>query len=131
MEPGRELDALVAEKVMGLRVEWGQDTPCPDCDEVGRYCGGRAWCSPCRAWYYSAYKDYSTDIAAAWEVVERLVAGGERHFVVEKAGAWLVRFREGDWLPGETAPHAICLAALRAVGYEANPMCAKEVQNEA
>jgi hypothetical protein len=58
---------------------------------------------------------YSTDIAAAWEVVEKLCHYSERSFLIQKTGAWLVRFQEGVFMPGETAPEAICLAALKAV----------------
>jgi hypothetical protein len=102
MTPGPKLDALVAEKVMGLvipsRPGWGP-------------------------------KPYSTDIAAAWEVVEKF---GHFHIQtvfgdgsVDSFGEMIrVRLTTEATLQGrtmesiaETAPHAICLAALKAVGY--------------
>src|SRR5688572_11412393 len=73
MKPGRELDALVAEKVMGLA--W--DTFTDDYGEqlyvlwdrkkVGGPPAGDLWPLP----------RYSEDIAAAWEVVERVVENFE------------------------------------------------------
>ena len=102
MKPGPELDALVAEKVMGLGNDW--------CLHVGVHppCG-----SPCPI-------DYSTDIAAAWQVVEKI--GNASLVNHASGGAWHVEFElKGGSLPydtGDTAPHAICLAALKAVGVE-------------
>lgn len=115
MKPGRELDALVAEKVMGLKINWDETTPCPLCGDVGRFCGARMWCSH-DGWYYSQYKDYSTDIAAAWEVVEKLRGDG---WIFNLSDSWAAQFH----MPGnilvvssaKSAPHAICLAALKAV----------------
>jgi len=128
MEAGRELDALVAEKVMGA--DWMREHY-PAMMRVG---GARL-------------APFSTDIAAAWRVVEALrekggcfacfenrygdsYSGGEwsAYFGVNAegamAGAWA-----GDtecmlyWdnpVPGhvaaKTLPLAICLAALEAVG---------------
>lgn len=96
MEAGRELDALVAEKVMG----W---TGCRD--------------SP-----------YSTDIVVAWRIIEKFgfmihPTGHGREG--KPAGYWVGYPRDGhSGLVGdmdndtvafaETAPLAICLAALKA-----------------
>jgi len=119
---GPELDALVAERVMGL-------DPCK-CDRKSPASWGYKTCSTCDR---PRAQSYSTDIAAAWQVVEKLSErfmlsldelhpkakdGSERH------GRWTARFmdtdpsRGGSWLSGEcsTAPLAICRAALRAVG---------------
>lgn len=99
--PGRELDALVAEKVMG----WSSE----ELDEDVGICVPR----------------YSTDISAAWEVVEKL---GEKFEQFDLQFGWNTgRFVCGfgsfgtsrfESTPTEFAPHAICLAALRAVGYD-------------
>lgn len=112
MKPGRELDALVAEKVMGqtadVRERWRGNC----------LCGRSETCAVC-SWPLS----YSTDIAAAWEVVEKLdllalysLEGCE--------GEWTVRkyYNNDEWdewddTDGVSAPHAICLAALKAVGH--------------
>ncbi len=132
MEAGRELDALIAEKVMGW--ENNKDGP--------TYYGHRheqIWAMnevpvyDCPA--------YSTDIAAAWEVVS---AGFVEAVVKLDDGRYGSIPAREDWssdepklrcgfqlshpgnyyeVPiaadciGDTAPHAICLAALKAVGY--------------
>lgn len=105
------MDALVAEKVMG----W---------EPVNEF---RQW------WWENGTKtkevrtpDYSTDIAAAWQVVERM----ERRFSTVQV-IWegpiygarvLIRDEDGGAYSTEadkrakTAPEAICLAALKAVG---------------
>lgn len=125
MKPGRELDALVAKKVLGLSVF------------IGLYQSDRDYRGQ---WdedlLYSPYTDnptyqipvphYSTDIAAAWEVVEKLKALNENgDFHLEHLwGFWRVSTCNSPsgwsaWTRGQTAPHAICLAALKAVGHEA------------
>jgi len=132
MKPGRELDALVAEKVFGakkitqdarglLRADIDLYTPCCPCmeDRMSRE-------------DFRDVPEYSTDIAIAWEVVEKLRSiPGMDLDVSWDGGRWLVnlgiyRKDERGYLnldydsvqeeEGETAPHAICLAALKAVG---------------
>lgn len=105
MTPGRELDALVAEKVFGIKLK--PSTPM-DCDV-------------CHKPFYSDLdiQPYSTSIASAWLVVEKL---RDEHFMLEEIGtmrtSWKARFGmkwrvESGY--AETAPHAICLAALKCV----------------
>ncbi len=86
----RKIDALVAEHVMGL--------------------------DPNRAEF--ALDEYSTDIAAAWEVVEKMSVPLEiiRHRDGKQWGVLDARFRNTTW--ADTAPLAICLAALKAKGVE-------------
>lgn len=111
MNAGRELDALVAEKVMGWTFRTFPEGVCPNVKHW--YCGEQ----------YVLMKPFSTDIAAAWRVVEKLVSDG-RVFIVKGDG-----LRDGDFNPkwtvlcdnhprtdAATAPLAICLAALQAVG---------------
>ena len=102
MKPGRELDALVAEKVMGFTPAVG-----PSGTRYG-FVGG------------SHLPAYSTDIAAAWRLMDHF-KGDEQHPMVRYDGKrpegkprWtaVVRTCRGD---ADTAPHAICLAALKAV----------------
>lgn len=111
MKAGLELDALIAEKVMGWHFV-GTFTLDPElnCDRWARDQNGLER-------YFHEVPKYSTDIAAAWQVVEKMIVYSEHHFLLDKGGAWLCRFREGGLSPGETAPHAICLAALKAVGW--------------
>lgn len=111
LKPGRELDALVAEKVMG----WTYGHPCPegmDClhwvDEKGEV---RDYKPP----------QYSTDISAAWEVFEKNgYYGNVSYMGVEYVCTlWSKWDDEGLGVDvtatGNTAPEAICKAALLAV----------------
>ena len=113
----REIDRLVAEKVMGWEeVKENDFIKRPDVDFIGkapdRFCED-AW---------SILPNYSTDISDAWEVVEQL---REKELYVDIdtfAEHYDVRVVSGPYEVGhslsETAPLAICLAALKAVGIE-------------
>jgi hypothetical protein len=138
MNARRELDALVAEKVMG----WANST-------VGGILhvwtttekDGLLFCHhPIDQW------SPSTDIAAAWEVVEKLKdanldagcfdfdllyqrqegageEGGPCWREIPEGKRWFCQFGDSDWACAHTptAPLSICLAALKAVGYEVAP----------
>lgn len=126
MKPGRELDALIAEKVMGCKVLWQASSV------YGPYCGCLSGSrfqegphsGPNR--FDENLKDYSTDISAAWEVAKKLanmlgVHGEFQIRYVSFNGEWHVDTESSGLIvhvAAETAPHAICLAALKAVGYE-------------
>jgi hypothetical protein len=129
MEAGRELDALVAVRVMGF------DAAHPTLAKMGKairpYPLGNGVDVP----------HYSTDIAAAWQVVEKLHAGGVFLMLEQcqsreqyeyddevggandrcaEAGEWLAHFQNVVGLgsaTGATAALAICGAALMAVGH--------------
>jgi len=67
--------------------------------------------------------EYSTDIAAAWEVVEKLSNGKEDgrmmvwHFNRQMSGAWVIPMSWADlkgYIIADTAPLAICRAAIKA-----------------
>ncbi len=116
MSPGKDLDAQVARAVFG-RATLGKDG----------------------LWFDAETKrgipNYSTDIAAAWEVVERVKTikpdGSEFGISTERTDEFVVVWSDGVWLAewrpinfdgvailgakADTAPHAICLAALKAV----------------
>jgi hypothetical protein len=162
MVAGRELDALVAEKVMGWEVERGYPCWCspedgswdayepPERDEdwddarwqraqtryAERIAGEFCHSQPVRVERFK-WEDtggdglrrtplafYSTDISAAWEVVEKLTASGHLTGGVSKHlnGKYMAVFSEqlggGVFAVSadcESAPLAICLAALKAV----------------
>lgn len=111
-----KLDELVAVRVMGLT--WYEDAAV------------MGWKNPDGTWTTDDDRDppYSTDIAAAWGVVEKMESDGFRCDVssVNPDGypnwyAKFLRFTAGEsptyWMErADTASLAICLAALLAVG---------------
>ena len=102
----RELDALVAEKVMGWEVE-----PVQDGYDAGywRIVKGES------AYERENIPSYSTSIADAWMVVEKFPSI-EIH--THEHGGVSVRVDAYCYGNAPTAPEAICKAALRAVGVE-------------
>lgn len=111
MEAGRELDALVAEKVMGWKREL---TP-----------SGCLWFSFSGHPLANAIKGpdcppYSIDIAAAWEMIPHLPQLQLWYNGPNAAEKWhcVVYPKDGrsKGAVADTAPLAICLAALKAVG---------------
>ena len=133
MEAGRELDALVAEKVMGWRlVKRGRRVATgSDYQKPGMEVGGFRGNDDARRWISHVCPEYSTDIAAAWEVVEKMdhpdwrievgnsVDGGfyaimEPHRPIDDCETCGEQSTK-DWQAAPTAPHAICLAALAAL----------------
>jgi hypothetical protein len=146
MKAGRELDALVAEKVMGWsalefvkhsgplnmdfperhliapgrdRVPHVSQETFPDGKTIGPVPG--------------RVPHYSTDIAAAWEVVEKVAAWSfevirREHdpgkilwlaSIYPRAEKYADRWDSSKgtlFIEGKSAPHAICLAALKSVG---------------
>ena len=117
LEPGPELDRLVAERVVG----WS------DAKDVSKYYpGDGVWRSPDGHPLHGERWSPSSDIAAAWEVVDHLASKGfsftllqtgENHFLVKvwnNDPGWNrvknpVAFEIGP------APLAICRAALLTV----------------
>ena len=127
MEPGRDLDALVAERVIEKDIVWqhwcGEESPEPyfadatGCDEGG------------------LVPPYSIDTAAAGEVVEKMHSEGYLMALITQPGPngkITARFRKDPfrsphkwferWLRSieeeRLVPHAICVAALKARGVE-------------
>lgn len=114
----RKLDALVAENIFGIPTNSQNEVIQP-----GLGCG-------------TPHK-YSTSIEAAWQVVEKIRTlphwnGGNLIVNIRQQdnlenGKWFVEvtptFRPTSTRQptgiSESAPHAICLAALKAVGVEA------------
>jgi len=130
MKAGRELDALIAEKVMGYEVGWG----------IQSVSGGIRTRKNPQALHAHADGEvvrvdlphYSTQIADAWLVVERFRRGTEPVDV-----ACCVDLHISDWCTvpdcfvkiyspalapvdahANEMPLAICLAALKAVGVD-------------
>ena len=116
MDAGRDMDALVAEKVMGWNnIEGGHGHP----TESGPFvdCGCLS-----HAYQKQEIPHYSTDIAAAWEVVEKMMDEGEYTSLECYGGRYCFHIHltaDTDDIHievAETAPLAICSAALAAKG---------------
>jgi len=110
-QAGRELDAKVARFVMG----WTKATLSDDVAGPEAY-----WCAGGKAMCLVDSFTPSTSIAAAWEVVVRLAERGI--FLRIEPGKDLCAVRTWDGVIYEdanTAPLAICLAALKAISNEA------------
>jgi len=111
---GRELDAAVAAMVFGLRVV--------ECDPVdGRYGPYTAreehWTRVNGETYplLDLLPEYSTDIAAAWEVVQHLATPDEALTITYAKGTWVVAVGSVEVsATSESAPESICRAALLA-----------------
>ncbi len=117
LEAGPELDALVAEKVMGERRhhDWRIDGYPGDLDtwEACEECGlarkdfvEGTFCDP----------PFSSDIAAAWLVVDKFRLERKMMDIFPSPRGYDVEIFPGHFETAATAPLAICLAALKAVG---------------
>lgn len=101
LKPGRELDALVAEKVMGYDQEQIRNASYY-INEAGQT--------------RHDIPSFSTDIAAAWEVVEKFRKADPTFTIDSGSKGYLVDFGGDAVDTARTLPHAICLAALRSAG---------------
>jgi hypothetical protein len=113
---GRELDAAVAEHVMGFT-----RAPEPPHPTDNRAINGVLYYLPGTPWdrnQQNIVPYFSEDIAAAMQVVEKM-RGSNYWFALEQEDDWAAVFYDKDrvWYPqhAETAPLAICLAALKAI----------------
>ena len=113
---GRELDALVAEQVMGFCLhESGITRDLTHCETECKRCGVMIADAE---FYMQRQFTPSTSIAAAWEVVEKSNARFEM-FNNPIKHIWAVKFEgQDEWVTADSAPLAICLAALKAVRVE-------------
>lgn len=109
MKPGRELDALIAEKAMGMRVaDWVTG-------ETHAVTSGIA-ALRLSEFQQNRIPHYSTDIKAAWEVLDKLRTKFKVRFEMDpdlcelrsKTTKEIVHCENGF-----TIMHAICLAALK------------------
>jgi hypothetical protein len=114
MKAGRKLDSLISEKVFGERFPFNK--------QFKDYY--RPWAEDPIAYEPCPY--YSSDIKSAWTIVEKLLSllpnqdFHIEHWVDESFSGWQVSscYELGKWkgwVRAETLPHAICLAALKAI----------------
>lgn len=125
MNAGQHMDAMIATKVMGHIV-----------DRLPRHAGAHEGDTVVWEWTPGVVGDpaelrrYSTNIYFAWMVVEHLIAAGFRYPLVRYDGdrregspRWTAAVSSADgkeaWRgDADSAPLAICLAALKVVGVE-------------
>ncbi len=124
MKAGRELDALVAEKVMGWeKFSIHDEGASPEWTALMRS-RGYTWMwkqKECCKWdEIQSCPPYSTDVKAAWEVVEKI--NGHRLIIIplfssdaDEWESWRVELDREETC-ARTFPLAICLAALKSVG---------------
>jgi len=107
MEAGREMDALVAEKVMGWELRTFKSN------------GVDFWHIPGTVRCELDAPKFSTDIGAAWEVVEKMIGEMWNLSLEYQSAVYWCEFGKtcvpGDGEIADTAPLAICRAALLAV----------------
>lgn len=141
MEPSRELDALVAEKVMGYSIDPGLPQSFPGAHDWGTaFLYPPEWNAELGAWpstrgrqadhEWDYVPHFSTNMTDAWKVVERLAEHGivrvsngdgdsyDCDFLPFAAGFTpfpCAAHAGGSDTPTESWPHAICLSALAAV----------------
>jgi hypothetical protein len=114
MKAGRKLDVLIAEKLFN------------DIFPFQKFL--RNYCRPLPddSLAFEPCPHYSTDIKAAWKIVEKLLTMLPNqdfhieHWADESVSGWQVSscFELGKWkkwVKAKTLPHAICLAALKAI----------------
>ncbi|SDJ62085.1 BC1872 family protein [Paenibacillus naphthalenovorans] len=107
MPSGRELDALVAEKVMGWNVKF-----------MGDILWGWMYSETERNRWYNVPK-FSADISAAWKAVEKMKRNDWVFVINSISEEWtalfyLDRIHEHE-VTCNSAPEAICKAALLAI----------------
>lgn len=102
----RQIDALIAKHIMGLEVT-DNTYAAPIAVDYGVGEGG----------FDGPLLKYSTDIKAAWEVVEKF----DYYIIQADCGRYRVNLTpEYEWYDAraQSVPMAICLAALKAKGVE-------------
>lgn len=150
----RKIDAMVAERVMGIKVLgtahcWisGDDGRMSVANSLeacygtaehpvyaepsydGEACADEVVIGGVPACWLAVVPFYSTDIGAAWEVVEKIRERKDKNggsvtcHVIDRVTEWHCDITSDDLRidvlgTGDTAPLAICLAALRAVGVD-------------
>lgn len=136
MIAGSGLDVLVAEKVMGLEVISDPKRYLEVSADGGDIFGKKYVCTvmchnqtfEARGSRIATIPQYSTDIGAAWLVVEHMQKSAVCGYIslyspTDESKYWFAKFSKKwhsceiyDGELGDAAPHAICIAALDAVG---------------
>ncbi len=137
MKPGKELDALIADKVMGLELVLGDEKRITGALDVKYYVRPEYALKSGESVFHKQYivcredhlPKYSELIGPAWEVVAKLIKDNPIWFLEVHSNncqnyckIWK---NDGNknygWIAEEyglSASHAICLAALKAVRFD-------------
>lgn len=116
LKAGREIDILVAEQVMGWQVE----TDAAELKRLNRGVSpnkGKGWWRTPEGGWHCAPPSYSSEIAAAWHVVEKMKSKGRFLFLIQRFNENKAAFDEAsasapDYISDKSLTGAICKAAL-------------------
>ena len=117
MNVGKELDSIVAEKLMGYtwhELDTGQKVLALSQAEAESIGVGES--------VYALVPDYSESLEAAWDVAEKLTMDGFWCLSVNTMNTAEIKLNNGRkftdslvYAVGDSVPHAICLAVLKVV----------------
>ena len=116
LSSGREIDVLVAEEIMSWRIETDE----PKIRKLQGYFARdeeRLWWRAPEGGWYSDPPPYSSDIVAAWQIVESMNSSGQFLFLAQNTEEFKVAFDESttinpDYIGEKSVALAICKAAL-------------------
>jgi len=116
LNAGREIDILVAEQVMGWQIETDAAKLKRLNRDVSQNVGNGWWRTPEGGWRCEL-PSYSSEIAAAWQVVEKMKSQGRVLFLIQRFNENKVAFAEEsasspDYISDKSLTGAICKAAL-------------------
>lgn len=125
VQPGRDTDRLIAEKVLGRKAMlWTNEAI--RCAVGAWYISGTEgtfWDTEAEAWRCTNFSKYSTSIASAWELVDLMISKGYQFVITNcghQEGIFACDFVHDDHggisVHGETVPIAICRAVLLVAG---------------
>lgn len=127
-EPGRELDVIIHNQVMGLPIEMVDEFYQSE-EQRQKFLAATDMRGAFSHSHFDEHRlvpncpRYSTHISAAWQVVEKLKYLEPELTWSDESHCWYLSFwkakNQTAVLGSPHAAHAICLGALRAVGYEA------------
>ena len=118
LNAGREIDILLAQQIMG----WQLETDEPKLRKLQGYFSRdearRWWRNPEGGWYCDP-PSYSSNMIAAWQVVEMMNSNGQALFLSQSSEENNVAFDEPratspDYISEKSVTVAICKAALTA-----------------
>jgi len=115
---GRDLDILIAERLMGWQIETDQAKIKRLSQYIMSDSQGRWWRTSEGGWDNNP-PPYSTNLVAAFRVVDMMVSRGYAFFLIQSDSVNNVAFGDlaamPDYVKGETLMMAICKAALTAI----------------